>query len=159
MAELKNKKNFKTYEFRDHASDEGHYNSPGIDIPVAGFCRTKYKSYKEYHSSADNLNIVSESSLEEHGAVSETVAREMVSGLCQRLELDCGIAVTGIAGPGGATVEKPVGTVYIGVKAGEQTEVLHLHYDYDRRGVRERSRRKALITLWEMLVKQNSSQY
>ena len=63
-AELNNKKNFKIYEFKDHASDEGHYNSPGIDIPVAGFCRTKYKSYKEYHSSADNLNIVSESSLE-----------------------------------------------------------------------------------------------
>lgn len=88
-AELKNKKNLKIYEFKDHASDEGHYNSPGIDIPVAGFCRTKYKSYKEYHSSADNLNIISQRSLEQSFQVFKNIINVYETSLYPKTKILC----------------------------------------------------------------------
>jgi len=58
---------------------------------------------------------VLESSLVEYGAVSNSVALEMAKGVCNRLNSDIGVGVTGIAGPTGGTVEKPVGLVYISV--------------------------------------------
>ena len=51
---------------------------------------------------------VQEQTLVDHGAVSRTMCNEMVNGLCQKYA-DCGISVTGIAGPGGGSEEKPVG--------------------------------------------------
>ena len=56
-------KKIKIYDYLYSASDERQYNSPGIDLPVAGFCRSKYKSYPEYHTSADNFNVVTKEGL------------------------------------------------------------------------------------------------
>jgi nicotinamide-nucleotide amidase len=57
---------------------------------------------------------VNGSTLKKHGAVSEETAAEMVRGLCRLFKTEIGISVTGIAGPGGGTEEKPVGTVCFG---------------------------------------------
>ena len=62
----------------------------------------------------NQLNV-SESTLQSHGAVSEQTVTEMVKGLCKNLSIDIGVAVSGIAGPTGATPTKPVGTIWIAV--------------------------------------------
>jgi nicotinamide-nucleotide amidase len=77
--------------------------------------------------------------LEKHGAVSEPVAAAMARGVRDALGTDWGVSVTGVAGPGGGTDQKPVGLVYIGV-AGPSVEQVEQHqFIGDRRGVRERS--------------------
>jgi aminopeptidase-like protein len=60
---LENKKNLKIYSYLERGSDERQYCSPGIDLPLCGFSRSKYAEYKEYHSSADNLSFISKKGL------------------------------------------------------------------------------------------------
>jgi PncC family amidohydrolase len=59
---------------------------------------------------------VNERTICEFGAVSSQTVEEMVRGVCALLKTDCAISVSGIAGPGGGTIDKPVGLVYIGIK-------------------------------------------
>lgn len=71
---------------------------------------------------------VGKDTLSEYGAVSEEVVVQMVKGVSVLLDADCAVATSGIAGPGGGTPEKPVGTVWIASKVGSEikTRLLQL---------------------------------
>ena len=90
---------------------------------------------------------VKENTLITFGAVSEECATEMINGLCDRYKVDCGIAVTGIAGPGGGSDEKPVGLVYIATRTPESTKVTKRLFGGNRKEVREQTVRYALNQL------------
>jgi nicotinamide-nucleotide amidase len=70
-------------------------------------------------SKADLLHV-NPKTLETHGAVSNQTVREMARGVRDLFKTDLGLAVTGIAGPDGGSKEKPVGTVHIGLAAGDE---------------------------------------
>jgi len=89
---------------------------------------------------------VSARTLEIHGAVSAEVAAEMAGGVRERSETTWSVAVTGIAGPGGGTAGKPVGTVWIAL-AGPCTEARLHHFEGDRDDVRDVSASEALAWL------------
>ncbi|MGK2854479.1 MAG: competence/damage-inducible protein A, partial [Microbacteriaceae bacterium] len=84
----------------------------------------------------------------EHGAVSEPVARAMAEGALARFGADTAVGITGIAGPGGGSAEKPVGTVCFGVAvSGRPTLVRTVRLPGDRSDVRERSTTVAMHLL------------
>jgi nicotinamide-nucleotide amidase len=87
---------------------------------------------------------VPQSEVEEHGAVSEPVVRAMASGARAATGASIGIGITGIAGPGGGTEEKPVGTVWIASDLGGDVEARRLRLIGDRAEVRQRAAQAAL---------------
>src|SRR5439155_9772962 len=74
------------------------------------------------HSKTEWLGV-SSAVIDEHGAVSEPVAQAMASGIRSRAAVNIGVGVTGIAGPGGGTPQKPVGTVAIAVQTDDDARV------------------------------------
>ncbi len=89
--------------------------------------------------------------IERHGAVSEEVAYAMLKGIQSLMHTDCGIAVTGVAGPGGGTPSKPVGTVYIAVANAGKTIVRKFIFHKDRENNRRLAANAALKLLVNML--------
>ena len=101
---------------------------------------------------ADKLGV-DRNTLATVGAVSEDSARQMALGACRAFSADCAAAITGIAGPGGGTLEKSVGTVFISAAFRKDVRVEHCLFDGNREEVREQSVAKALDMLIEIISK------
>jgi nicotinamide-nucleotide amidase len=95
---------------------------------------------------------VKQKTIDKFGAVSHECAEEMVDGLCKQLDVNAGIAVTGIAGPGGKTKEKPVGLVYIAVKLQSKLKIKKYIFNGNRDSVRNRAVFYALNMLRLLLL-------
>ena len=95
---------------------------------------------------------VSEEHLKTKGAVSHEVARAMASGVRRLFQTDIAVSITGIAGPGGGTPEKPVGLVYIGVSSQEETTSQEFRFRGGRIDIKERSAQAALMMLRNLLM-------
>jgi nicotinamide-nucleotide amidase len=91
--------------------------------------------------------------LDEFGAVSAEVAAAMADGMRKRAETDYALSVTGIAGPGGGTEEKPVGLVYLGLASELETKTRRLMLPGDRYLIRWRSSTAAMDFLRRQLLK------
>ncbi len=111
---------------------------PGSSEPYLGGVVT--------YSNAQKVALcgVSEDTLSEYGAVSKGTACEMAEGIRIRTGADIAVSVTGIAGPGGGTEEKPVGLVYIGVSTKDKTDAVRFHFVGNREKVRQLSVKNAL---------------
>ncbi len=86
-----------------------------------------------------------------HGAVSQEVARAMAAGALAHARAELAVAVTGVAGPGGGSADKPVGTVWLAWALGSQLRTELRHFESDRRAVRQATVARALQGLIEML--------
>ena len=106
-----------------------------------------------YHNSVKiNQLAVEKTAIDGHGAVSEIVAKQMAQGCRERLNVDIAVSVTGVAGPGGGSAEKPVGTVWIGLAHGDEvTAKLHNFPNQTRNKVRDYTCLAALETLLKAL--------
>jgi nicotinamide-nucleotide amidase len=94
---------------------------------------------------------VSEADLDRYGAVSEPVACGMASGVAEELDADVGLGITGVAGPGGGTPEKPIGTVWIALSIRGVVSARRHLFPGDRGEIRRRSVQAALMGLYKRL--------
>lgn len=90
--------------------------------------------------------------IETHGAVSKDVARAMAAGALQHSNANITVAVTGIAGPGGGTRQKPVGLVYIAVATEDGSDVFEHHFGGTRSEIRKSTVTAALIHLLQAIA-------
>jgi len=95
-----------------------------------------------------NLLGVSKETLQKHGAVSAETVAEMAAGVRNSFKSTIGISISGIAGPGGGSSEKPVGTVYIGLTDGKEEKQYHYHFRGDRLFIK----REILLTALELII-------
>ncbi|MEQ6889300.1 nicotinamide-nucleotide amidohydrolase family protein [Halomonas sp. CS7] len=115
---------------------------------VAGSSAWFETGYVTYANGAKTRLLgVPEALLAEHGAVSREVVEAMVIGACRDSGAGLGVAISGVAGPGGGSVDKPVGTVWLAWGSAEGAESTCHHFPGDRAAVREQAVREALIGL------------
>ena len=108
------------------------------------------------NSAKEGLLDVDPRHIATHGAVSREVVEAMARGAQRALEVECVMAVSGIAGPDGGTREKPVGLVWLCVAAGEQLAARECVFSGDRAAVRLSAVRAALAALLELLAERKA---
>ncbi len=124
------------------------------DIPGSSACFLG--GVVAYHNSVKEEALgVPKAAIDIHGAVSEEVAIAMAEGARTRLGADIGIGVTGIAGPEGGTREKPVGTVCIGIAAGDARFSDRRKFAGDRESVRRSAVAWALSALLAIVASED----
>lgn len=94
---------------------------------------------------------VSQSILDKYGAVSAECAQAMAKGLFKQTQSDVCISITGIAGPGGGTREKPVGLVHFGIAYNGETHLYEKHFKGDRSAIREQAAQFILFMALEII--------
>ncbi|ERI86131.1 competence/damage-inducible protein CinA domain protein [Bacteroides pyogenes F0041] len=105
-----------------------------------------------YSNDIKNMLLgVSAETLKKHGAVSEETVTEMVKGAMKAMKTDCAVATSGIAGPGGGTPEKPVGTIWIAVGYKNEIRTYRQETNRGRSMNMERAGNNALLMLRDML--------
>ncbi len=80
---------YKKYSFLQRGSDERQYNSPGIDIPITSIFRTKYGEFKEYHTSLDNFNLVTEKGIKGGFQVAKTAIEILSKKIIPKNKILC----------------------------------------------------------------------
>jgi PncC family amidohydrolase len=103
------------------------------------------------YSAKEALLGVDHDTLMREGAVSEAVARQMAEGARTRLSADVGIGITGVAGPGGGSPDKPVGLVWIGLADSNGSRAVKYQWNGDRLGNKQQSAQAALEMLAEWI--------
>lgn len=117
---------------------------------IAGSSKVFERGFVTYSNQAKiDLLGVSEKTLSQFGAVSGETAEEMVKGALTNSLADLAIAVTGIAGPSGGSLDKPVGLVYIGIgrKRDNQIKVFKEQFSGDRASIRQQVCEKSFYYL------------
>ena len=121
---------------------------------VSGCSSVFYGGVVSYDNSVKQGVLgVKEETLNTYGAVSYETAREMAQGVRRALNTDIGISTTGIAGPGGGTPTKPVGTVYIGIATSDSVQSIRLNINenFSRSEIRAQACYQLLKLLLEKL--------
>ena len=124
-------------------------NVPGASVVFSGGLVTYSNVAKE------KFLGINPATLDRYGAVSEPVAREMAEGARRASGTDYGLAVTGIAGPGGGSVEKPVGTVFIAAASAQGSVVRRQFNPGERLAFKETTARQALELLRTLIDQAN----
>ncbi len=94
-----------------------------------------------------NLLGVPEATLIRHGAVSQACVESMVNGVCELLDVPVGLAISGIAGPGGGTTEKPVGLVWMAWRIYRRVWSREFRFQGTRHEIKAASVREAILGL------------
>ncbi|MDD2399732.1 MAG: CinA family protein [Sulfurovum sp.] len=106
---------------------------PGASAVLNGSCITYSNEIKHAWLG------VSDEVLQTYGAVSKECVLQMLEGICKMADSQYAIGTSGIAGPTGGTPQKPVGTVYIGIKTPEKTYVYHCFFEGNREKIQKQS--------------------
>ena len=121
-------------------------NVSGVSSVYRSGCITYANEAKE------QILGVSQTTLDTYGAVSSQVASEMARGARVFSKADAAIAVTGLAGPDGATKQKPIGLVYISCAIGEEITTNEYHFYGNRGKIRESTTAEALTLLRKCIL-------
>lgn len=122
----------------------------GRILNVSGASSVYKEGYITYSNEAkERLLGVSHETLERYSAVSEQTAKEMAEGAANAANAEVSLSTTGIAGPGGGTLEKPVGLIYIGCHINGETYVQECRFE----GSREENRNAAVESALSFLEK------
>jgi len=120
---------------------------------IAGSSQWFERGFVTYSNAAkvEMLGVRAET-IDRHGAVSEATVREMVEGALRRSHAQVALAVSGIAGPGGGSLEKPVGTVWLAWGgAGVRTRAVRMQFTGDREAIRGQAVITALQGMLDLL--------
>lgn len=124
----------------------------GACTDIAGSSDWFERGFVSYSNQAKTEMLgVDAALIDAHGAVSEAVALAMASGAVAHSRAQCSVAVTGVAGPGGGSAAKPVGTVWFGWSVNGHTDAECLRFDGDRAAVRQQTVEHALKGLLRRL--------